>query len=151
MQLSPHFSLVEMTVTHTGLPNNPNDTQIAALTALCSNMLEPIRAHFGLPITINCGFRSTAVNRKVGGALDSQHLFGEAADIEIPGIENCEVWRWIVSSGLGFDQVIAETLDRADPAAGWVHVSYTLDRARRDAISFLGKSRGYVKGLQFVD
>lgn len=47
--------------------------------------LQVLRDHFGLPIIINSGYRSPSHNRKVGGAVASQHLYGRAADIRIPG------------------------------------------------------------------
>lgn len=147
-QLTPHFSLSEMTTTTSGLPNNPNETQIAALTALCQNILEPLRAEFGLPVTVSSGFRSPQVNAHFGGEADSQHLNGEAADIHISGVPNADIWRWI-DGNMEFDQVIAEKISEANGAAGWIHVSFRVDRARKSAISFLGHGQ-YVEGLHFV-
>ncbi|MDO8800028.1 D-Ala-D-Ala carboxypeptidase family metallohydrolase [Phenylobacterium sp.] len=122
-QLSPHFSLSEMTVTGTGLPNVAPSQAIASLTALCVNVLEPIRAHFGKPVQVNSGYRGPAVNRAVGSKPTSQHAKGEAADIEIPGVSNLALARWIAAN-LKFDQLIAEAVKANDPSAGWVHVSY---------------------------
>ena len=48
--------------------------------------LEALRAELGnVPVIINSGFRSMSSNREVAGAEDSQHLFGNAADISVPG------------------------------------------------------------------
>lgn len=147
MQLSEHFGLQEFTKSsHSDIPNGPSPEEIACLKALCLNILEPLRAHYGKPITILSGFRCPALNKVVGGAPTSQHVMGQAADIEIYGIRNDEIWQYIVNS-LPFDQVIAEKLSREDGSAGWVHVSYD-PRARRDAISFLGNGV-YGKGLQY--
>lgn len=123
MQLSPHFSLTEMTRTGTGLSNAAPPQAIANLTALCVNVLEPIRIHFGKPVQINSGYRGPAVNRAVGSKPTSQHAKGEAADIEIPGVSNLALARWIAAN-LTFDQLIAEAVKANDPSAGWVHVSY---------------------------
>ena len=49
-------------------------------------ILQQIRDHFGLPVTINSGYRTPAYNKKVGGAAYSQHLYGAAADISIKGV-----------------------------------------------------------------
>lgn len=148
MKLSPHFTLAEMTRTSSSLPNKPSEKEIVALKALCENILEPIRIHFAKPVIVNSGYRSAAVNKAIGGAKTSQHLKGEAADIEIRGVSNAAIFRYI-HENLDFDQVIAEKLRNDDGSAGWVHVSYSKYGLRGEALSFLGAGR-YVKGLQFV-
>ena len=80
-KLTPHFTLEEMTVTKTGLSNIPNDTQTNQLRILCRDVLEPLREKIGQPIIISSAFRSSDVNRAVGGVSTSQHLLGQAADI----------------------------------------------------------------------
>jgi zinc D-Ala-D-Ala carboxypeptidase len=79
-QLTPHFTLAEMTTTSTGISNVPNDEQLADLIRLCSSILEPMRELTG-PLTVNSGFRSTEVNHAIGGANKSQHMAGQAADV----------------------------------------------------------------------
>lgn len=129
MKLSDHFTLAEFTRSETasryGIDNTPGADEIAALRALCRNVLEPIRAQFGVPITISSGYRSPAVNRKIGGSTSSQHMKGEAADINVWGIDVTEVFNWLVFySGLAFDQCIHEF-------GSWVHISYTERRENR--------------------
>ncbi len=53
------------------------------VVALC----EQIRSYFGKPVTINCGCRCKTHNAEVGGEIDSQHLFGKAADIVVAGVD----------------------------------------------------------------
>lgn len=48
--------------------------------------LQKIRTHFGKPITITSGYRTTSHNKKVGGSEYSQHLYGMAADIQVEGV-----------------------------------------------------------------
>ena len=43
--------------------------------------LELVRSRLGVAIHISSGWRTVAHNRKVGGASNSQHLYGRAADI----------------------------------------------------------------------
>lgn len=150
VQLSQHFSLKEMCVTNSGLLNVPDTEAIVSLTRLCNNVLEPIRNHFGRPVKVNSGFRSLMVNIAAGSKANStsQHLFGEAADIEIPGIRNDIIWSYIVDELKDFDQVIAEKLSRNDGSAGWIHVSYREGRLRRDAISWDGHN--YLRGLHYT-
>ena len=126
MQLSEHFSLGEMTKSQTalrlGLDNEPQDRERAALIELCEKTLEPIRWHFDRPIIVNSGYRAPAVNRAIGSSDTSQHCAGQAADIEIPGIDNLAVYLW-AGQHCEFDQLILEYYT-GEPSSGWVHVSY---------------------------
>ena len=81
VQLTPHFSLEELTTTKTGLSNVPDVEQTNQLRILCRDILEPIREKIGYPLIVDSGFRSSAVNKSVGGVPTSQHLLGQAADI----------------------------------------------------------------------
>lgn len=149
-RLSPHFTLKEMTVTKSGLPNIPGPKEVAALTALASNVLEKVRERFG-PVIVTSGFRSELVNKSVGGALNSQHRFGEAADFHCPRASNADVWRWITdpANGIVFDQCIAERLRRDNGQAGWIHVSFRTGRNRKEGLSS-PKVGQYLKGLHFA-
>lgn len=150
MNLSQNFSLEEMirSLAHPDIPNVPRATEIANMGLLCSNILEPIRAHFGKPVTIRSGFRSAELNKAVGGVDTSQHLFGQAADLEIYGVPNVDIWNYIFTRG-GFDQLIAESLSLDDGSAGWIHVSYKFKNNRKDAISQVKSI--YKQGLHFLE
>lgn len=149
MNLSPHFTLAEFTgsatATRHGIANVPNRRQIAAMVALCDNLLEPVRAHFGRPVRITSGFRSVALCLAVGSTSRSQHAKGEAADFEIPGVSNYDVACWI-RDNLTFDQLILENYVRGQPNSGWVHASYRVDRARHSVLTYARRS--YLPGLQ---
>jgi len=148
MQLSQHFALAEFERTSTGLPNAVPPGLIPSLTPLCIKVLEPIRAHFG-PVRLNSGYRSPRVNAAVGGAPTSQHAKGEAADIEIDGVSNLALARWI-RDNLAFDQLILEGYHLGAPSSGWVHVSWTEARApRRSVLTMTMASHGpvYTPGL----
>ena len=126
MKLTPHFTLDEMVKSQTalrlGLDNTPDPDEMESLLALCENVLEPVRIHWAKPVVINSGFRSLRVNRAIGSRDSSQHAKGEAADIEIPGIDNLVLYYWIAEE-LDFDQLILEYYS-GEPSSGWVHVSY---------------------------
>lgn len=147
MNLTPHFTLSELSYTGTGLKNDAPPQIVTALKALCGNVLEPIREHFGRPVQVNSGYRSPAVNRAVGSKPTSQHAMGQAADIEIPGVSNLALARWI-EANLPFDQVILEAHRKGDPSSGWVHVSYG-PRNRRQVLTMTLGSHGavYTAGL----
>jgi zinc D-Ala-D-Ala carboxypeptidase len=120
-----------MTRTEVRLPNDPPPVAAENLKALCKNVLEPIRAKFG-PVRVNSGFRSDAVNTRVGGATDSQHKKGEAADIEVAGVDHFTLAKWIIAN-TDFDQVILEFVNDAG-TSGWVHVSFVSRRPNRHSI-----------------
>ena len=80
IHLSPHFKLGEFLNLSKYPENIPTMQVVANLTYGCLMLLEPARLEVG-PIIINSGYRSEAVNRKVGGVSNSQHLIGQAADI----------------------------------------------------------------------
>ncbi|MCI5573663.1 MAG: D-Ala-D-Ala carboxypeptidase family metallohydrolase, partial [Faecalibacterium prausnitzii] len=50
------------------------------------DILEKIRTHFGKPLVITSAYRTAAHNKAVGGAAYSQHCYGRAADIRVPGV-----------------------------------------------------------------
>ena len=108
---SPHFTLAELTTTGTGLPNVPNASQKANLGRLAYEILEPLRNQFG-PILITSGFRSSAVNRKVGGTTNppSAHLDGRAADLySMAGKKAATMAAWLYGQRLlPIRQVIVE-------------------------------------------
>jgi len=84
MQLSENFTLAEFEKSRKALKmninNKANDFVIRNLKSLCSNILQPLRDEIG-PITLSSGYRCPALNIAIGGARQSQHMFGEAADI----------------------------------------------------------------------
>ncbi len=130
--LAPHFTLYEMTRSGVALehdiPNKPNPRQVSAMRELAQHVLEPLRQRFG-PIVISSGFRSQQVNLLVGGAIGSQHLRGEAADIVVNDVaRGLQLFRFI-RDHLDFDQLIWEPVGAATPR--WLHVSYTTRRKNR--------------------
>lgn len=117
MKLTNNFTLAELTITNSGLPNVPNSNEIAALKLLCENILQPLREKYGKPIKVNSGFRSVAVNKAVGGVASSQHVGGQAADITGGNkIENRVLFD-LIRNNFTFDQVICES------DYTWIHVS----------------------------
>lgn len=139
MQLSEHLALAEVTRSETakrnGVSNQPTEAHIANFKLLAEKVFEPIRMHFGKPIHISSGYRSAALNAKVGGSSSSQHCSGEAIDIDMDGsahgITNKMVFDYI-KDNLEFDQLIFEFGTETDP--DWVHVSYESTGKQRKQI-----------------
>ena len=133
MQLSPNFTLEELTASQTaerrGLDNTPNATAIANLTRVAA-LLEQVRTLLGKPVMINSGFRSKPVNDSVGSKDTSQHRIGCAADIRVPGMTPKQVVEACIASDIPFDQIIEEF-------SSWTHLSVpngTADKPRRQAL-----------------
>lgn len=142
MQLTPHFTLAELTVTETGLDNTPDETQIQLLLTL-AEFLEKVRVVLSNhPITVNSAFRSAEVNAAVGGVADSAHALCFAADITCEGYGTVYEVALAISLAqsagkLEFDQLIYEQT--------WVHVSRD-PQLRKERLT-LASVDNYVAGL----
>jgi hypothetical protein len=128
MKLTTNFSLHEFTKSQTatrhGIDNTPSMTNIINLKSLCEGVLQPVRNHFMKPMIISSGFRCKELNTKIGGSKTSQHVLGQAADIEVLGVSNLELSDWI-HTNLEYDQLILEFYNEKEgPHSGWVHVSF---------------------------
>lgn len=139
--LSAHFTLEELTRSETAqkrsIPNTPDAAAAERLRLLAQRVLEPLRQLYGLPLRVNSGYRSPALNAAVGGAKNSQHVRGEAADITAGSPEKNRLLLGLclayADGTLPFDQLIAEKCDeRGCPR--WLHISH----------SQTGKQRGQV-------
>lgn len=124
MNLSPHFTLAELTVTEVRADNTCPPELVPELTRT-AYMLEGIRSYLSqlagrdCPVRVNSGYRSLAVNVAVGGQKTSDHLAAKAADIVVPAfgtpLEVCQALAPHVDV-LGIGQLIHEF-------GRWVHVS----------------------------
>jgi zinc D-Ala-D-Ala carboxypeptidase len=131
MELTPHFTLEELTVTeHREFDNTPDEAALVNLKRLAA-FLEQVKSFLGgKPVMVNSAYRSKQVNDAVGSKDTSQHRVGCAADLRIPGMTPDEVVRAIISSNLQFDQVIREF-------NSWTHISVPNDpegKPRRQAL-----------------
>ena len=124
--ITMHFTIEEMYASdmakRLGIDNKPSIQKMINLVYLCAFVLEPLRVAMGKPIKISSGYRCEKLNKAVGGVYNSQHLKGQAADIDIQG--DMEFGRKIfdyIKNHLPFDQLIWE-----HTASGtyWVHVSF---------------------------
>ena len=139
IRVSKNFALSEMvksaTAERLNVDNSPSDIHLVNLTHLAIHILQPVRDQFGV-ITINSGYRSPALNAKVGGSKTSQHCNGQAADFESFSTPNPDLAKWIANN-LEFDQLILEFYDGVNPNSGWVHCSYNLMGNRRKILTAL--------------
>ena len=146
MNLSRNFSLQELIKSETairkGIDNNPNSDQIEKLKALCENILQPVRDHFGR-VKVTSGYRSVELCMAIGSSANSQHAKAEAADFECLGVDNAELSDWI-KNNLDYDQLILEYYTPGEPNSGWIHCSY-IPEGRRASFLHAYKSEGKTK------
>lgn len=88
IQLSPHFSLLELTESATArqrdIANIPPPEAVENLKRLCKGTLEPLRKALGLPVIITSGYRCKELNNIVNrSSKTSQHMQGCAADFYV--------------------------------------------------------------------
>ena len=111
------------------IENTPDNPTIERMQALMDECLDKVREMWGKPIGVNSGYRSAELNRAVGGAKNSQHLRGEAADITTGTKENNrKLFDLIVASDIPFDQLIDESGYR------WLHISDCKDYNRKQVL-----------------
>ena len=152
MNLTANFTLAEMVKSDTALrhdmDNTPGEAEIENLKQLAEKVLQPVRDAYGKGVKVNSGYRHPEVNAKVGGSKTSDHCKGQAADIEIPGVANAELAKWITEN-LDFTQVILEFYTPGVPDSGWVHVSYDPQNLKKQVLT-AAKQNGktvYLNGL----
>ena len=138
-KLSEHFTLGEMTRSgsHPEVYNIPSHEAIANLTNL-TKWLEILRKTRGEPIVINSGYRSPQLNRKIGGAANSNHLTGCAADIRTSGMEQAICYAAILinyakESQQDFDELLIE---KNRYGAIWLHFAVR-PRDNRNKVNFI--------------
>lgn len=146
-KISEHLTLEECikstTASRLGISNMPPQKIIDCLKIAAQKVFEPIRNHFGVPIFVSSAYRSPELNKAIGGSSTSQHMQGEAFDIDMDGrstkVTNAAIFHYI-KDNLVFDQLIWEFGTDTNP--DWVHVSYETAGAQRKQILKAKKVNG---------
>ena len=146
--ISKHISDKEGTYSITairrGIDNTPDEKQLQNMQLLADRVFEPLRVWVGKPIKVNSFFRSTELNKAIGGSSKSQHCHGQAIDIDdsYGHVTNAEMYEYI-KEYLDFDQLIWEFGDNDNP--NWIHVSYVSGSENRNrclrAYKYNGKTK----------
>lgn len=147
IMLSPNLSLDECvkssTASRLGIDNTPPQKAIDNLKLIATKIFQPLRTHFGVPIFVSNGYRCPALNKAIGGSSSSQHMQGEALDLDMDGrgtnVTNAMIFNYI-KDNLIFDQLIWEFGNATNP--DWVHVSYESEGAQRKQILRAVKENG---------
>lgn len=129
-----YFSYEELTKSiiakNKGIDNTPSTEIKKNLKALVDNILDPLREAYGKPITVTSGYRCPKLNTAVKGAKNSQHVKGQAADIN--GVkdlrsENKKLFDLVIKLNLPYDQLIDEY------NYNWIHISFS-DKPRKQVL-----------------
>jgi len=134
-RISKHVSYREGVYSRTadriGLDNTPTEEHLATMKITAEKIFEPLRAHVGAPVKINSFYRGPKLNKAIGGAKKSQHMSGQAMDIDdtFGHMSNADMYHWI-KDNLNFDQLIWEFGTDENP--NWLHVSYVNDEDNRN-------------------
>jgi hypothetical protein len=146
--ISKHISDKEgsysATALRRGLDNIPNLDQLKCMMEIAIYVFEPLREWVGGPIKINSFFRGEPVNTAIGGSKRSQHMKGQAMDIDDTfGYKtNAEMYHYI-KDNLVFDQMIWEFGDDDNP--NWIHVSFVTHRINRKLLTIAYRKNGKTK------
>ena len=132
-----NFKLSEFFVSSTadknGIKNEPSLDERATIerniNLLVDNVLDPIREKFCAPVIITSGYRCPRVNKLVGGANNSQHMSGCAADFHIKGFTYLMMRQVFLNiyDTMEFDQLIYYR------SKNIIHVSYVENGNRLEA------------------
>lgn len=152
-----YFSIKELCVSskHPELVVIPteNSPEWLNIRALIENLLEPIRAKIQRPIYVSSGYRPPRLNTATGGAANSNHLTGCAADCHVrkgkatDTAGNLGIMAALLALGIPFDECIAEgvTTDAQGKITGcrWVHLAYRRNGANRQRLRYTEDFKTY--------
>jgi len=130
--ISKYITYLEATTSQTatrkGIVNTPGDKELINMQIVGIRVFDVVREHFKTPLRVSSFYRSLLLNNSIGGARTSQHVKGQAIDIQGTGdVTNKMIFDYI-KDNLDFDQLINEY------NYSWVHVSYVSKEKNRKQI-----------------
>lgn len=102
-----------------GIDNEPARGDVRDYIVLLAQTLQKIRDSLGEPIRISSGYRCKELNDMVGGATNSDHLFGCAADIRCS--DNKKLFDLIREMMKNGEIQLRQLIDEHDYR--WLHIS----------------------------
>jgi zinc D-Ala-D-Ala carboxypeptidase len=117
-----------------GIDNTPSESVLKNMRLTAVNVFEPVRKHFGRPIKVSSFYRCAALNKAIGGSPTSQHVTGQAIDMDgdvFGSPSNKQIFEFI-RDNLSFDQLIVEGIH--DGKMDWVHCSYKPEGNRKQIL-----------------
>lgn len=113
------------------------EREVGRLQVYCAGWLQPLRDHYGSAVIITSGKRTQALNKAIGGAPMSDHLFTEssgAADITLPGQDMREVSVWMRDNLAPVKKLLVY------PQRGFVHISFPDDSGVLNIFGTMGRT-----------
>ena len=130
-----YFKFIEMIrsskANECGIDNWPKDADIMDNIIFTMECLDKIREDYGLPLYITSGYRCDELNDRLKGSKTSQHMKGQAVDINLGSIEkNRAFFNWCQANinDLPIDQLIDES------HYSWVHISFKKEGGRKQVL-----------------
>ena len=120
-----YFKFWELVVTTKHVVNQPSTPEQLSRLSFLWYVLNRLRHAFGSAIYINSAFRCPAVNEAVGGAKNSYHLKGLAADIRTLPYQMDDLWNLVNQFDKQYPKLFVEIIDhRSD---GYIHIAVNFD------------------------
>ena len=146
MNITPNVSLLTATKSDTairlGISNQPDQVQLENMKRVSGKVIEPILSRFPMAF-ISSFFRSPALNKKIGGSKNSQHMTGEAVDLDsVNNVANLDIFNF-AKDYLTFDQLVLEAPSQ-DGTPSWVHISLKEKDNRGQILVFLSSTKKYL-------
>lgn len=137
MNLSKNLTLAEACITNTGIKQAPTPIEVSNLILIAEKVFQTCRDYFNKPLKVNSGYRNLSVNKAVGGSPSSQHLTGQALDLDFGNKADNKALFEYIKNNLVFDQLINEN------NYSWIHCSYSSTYNRKEVLEMVkikGKS-----------
>ena len=133
-----NFTVEELLYSSTASKNNINnipteEVYIDNLVYLMNKCLQPARDYFNIPMIINSGYRSSKLNKLVGGSPTSFHSIGCAADVDFGNIKTPTLKELFIffHNSVPFTELIAEELPE-----GWIHIALQKGRENEKQVKY---------------
>lgn len=120
------------TATRNKIDNTPTAEALINMQLVGIRVFDVIRDHFKTPLRVSSFYRSLLLNNCVGGSKTSQHVKGQAIDMQGTGKVTNKMIYDFIKDNLDFDQLIWEYGTDKNPA--WVHVSYVSKEKNRKQV-----------------
>ena len=134
--ITKNFSMEELVASDTarmkGIDNTPDKEVEARLIQLAQQVLQPLRNSYGKPIKISSGYRCKTLNKAIGGVSTSQHLKGEAVDINNGQSENKKLF--LLASKMIKEGVITVGQLIDEKGYKWLHISLPDNKHRNQIL-----------------
>ena len=135
-----------------GIDNTPPSATIEKMRVVANLVFDPVREHFNKPIGVASFYRCKKLNTVIGGASNSQHMSGEAIDIDADifdnGITNKQIFDYIRTQ-LDYDQIIGE-VEKDNGDFEWIHVSFKNKADNRHNVLIGYREKGMMKYKKYI-